>query len=390
MEKVSFVLLCFVLLATSCFALSFSADVAASASTENTWETKSPLTKQISGPTVTVNNNIYIFYNNDYKTFVYTYNPETQVLAQRTVMPTYRSNYGIAVVDDKIYTIGGQHNYRMPDSPGNYAKKTNVTEVYNTQTSTWETKSSTIDSSSSLLANVVDGKIYAMYQVSSDRNVDVYDPETDTWTRKTTLPSEGSPSHTCVIDDKIYALQKESGRLHSYDTKSNSWTSLSHIQVYGGSRMVATTGEHAPKQIYLVGGYIEHGFGDQEGVTTVYRYDPVTDSWSRTADMPTARYNAGVGVYKDRIYVIGGALSIASKDGWTGTQTTSVEVYTPFGYSETPLVTNTPPATASSSEEEQTDLPTEALIAGAVVAATVVAVSGVVVYHLKHAPAKSK
>jgi len=38
----------------------------------------------------------------------------------------------------------------------------------------------------------------------------------------------------------------------------------------------------------------------------VEEYDPVTDTWTRKADMPTARLSHSASVVNEKIYVIGG------------------------------------------------------------------------------------
>ncbi|MCW3995583.1 MAG: hypothetical protein NWE98_05480 [Candidatus Bathyarchaeota archaeon] len=125
----------------------------------------------------------------EYRLFVY--DPQNQTLTQTASMPTYRTRFGVAVVDRKIYTIGGQ------GAPCH--GPTNINEVYDTQTDTWETKQPTIDTGSVMIANAVRGKIYVM----TYSNVDVYDPEADTWTRISALPQEVlGPRYSCVMMTK--------------------------------------------------------------------------------------------------------------------------------------------------------------------------------------------
>jgi N-acetylneuraminic acid mutarotase len=393
--KVCFAFLFFLLATTTCFVLSFNTDVASSALKENTWEQKTPLTQPLSGPAVAVGDNLYIFYSSDRQTSLYRYNLETQALTQKASVPTHRPSCGIAVVEDKIYTIGGQHTYYRPSGAVN-SDMTNLVEVYDTLTDTWETKQSTIDYSiGKVIANTVNDKIYIIYYgnryndssvdpsniYNTGLNVDLYDHKTDSWTRKSAIPEDISAnsllhSYSCVIDDKIYLLQsKGEAKLHIYDTKTDVWSTGATLDtIYASSVMVATMGEYAPKQIYLLGGCVIEGFGASEAVKSVYRYDPETDLWSSAADMPTARSDAGVGVFSDKIYVIGGSLS---QEGWTPPLTDTIEVYTPFGY--------------GSVEHDSTQpvrRETAMLIAGVVVAAAVVAVAGVVVFHFKHVPVK--
>jgi hypothetical protein len=376
---------------------------------ENTWETLQSLPEPLSGPAVTVDDKIFIFSvfeSHQYVFRLFVYDTQSQTLTQTVSVPTYRLDFGVVVVDHKIFTIGGHHQYPIPGGAvGGYP--TNVTEVYDTQTGTWETKQPTIDYSSRLIANAVNGKIYAMYSggrydgsnmTSTGSNIDLYDPETDTWTRLSALPQEVSyPSYSCAIDDKIYVIKDSigdnvykppigEGKLHIYETTTDTWSTGATLPTfYKHSRLVATAGEHAPKQIYLVGGMIVlEGLFHYEGVNASFRYDPAADSWSRAADMYTARYEAAVAVIADKIYAIGGAAKLpASPDAafFEAAQTGAVEVYTPFGYGT--VQTSTSPS--SNPESPQPVSPEAiALIAGAVIAGTVIAATTMLVYHRKH------
>lgn len=61
------------------------------------------------------------------------------------------------------------------------------------------------------------------------------------------------------------------------------------------------------------------------GFGTVESYDPLTDTWTRKADMPTARWGLATGVVNGKIYAIGGGN--AARDVVYNT----VEIYNPQG-----------------------------------------------------------
>jgi len=132
---------------------------------------------------------------------------------------------------------------------------------------------------------VVDGKIYAIggagpvYQAL--RTVEEYDPATDTWTTKSEMPTARQGLSTSVVDGKIYAI--------------------------GGGASPSSSYQWA------------------ETFSTVEEYDPATDTWTRKADMPTARGWHSANVLDGRIYVIGGSSSVPSG----GTAILALEVYEP-------------------------------------------------------------
>jgi N-acetylneuraminic acid mutarotase len=344
---------------------------------ENTWETLPSLPEPLGhGIAVTVEEKIYLFYGAN----LFEYDIPKQNLTQKTTIPTQRSGgYGLAVVGDKIYTIGGQ------GAPGQ--GPTNINEAYDTTTGTWETKQPAIDGTY-FIANVVNGKIYA----TTYSYMDVYDPETDNWTRISALPQDvKNPSCSYAIDDKIYTIEDNTaattigeGKLYIYDTTTDTWSTGATLPTfYKESRMVATTGAHAPKQIYLVGGEIIHGIGDFDGVNATFRYDPVSDSWSGAADMPTARGSVGVAVVDDKIYAIGGVTGPGATI-FEGKPTSAVEVYTPFGYG-----TMQASASPSNSTNPWLVLPDATAVivgvaVGAAIAGTVIAATAKIINHRKH------
>lgn len=106
---------------------------------------------------------------------------------------------------------------------------------------------------------------------------------------------------------------------HPSDQNKNNWvywysdTALSAARSYTGA--VAYN-----NRMYLVGGSTT---GSTGGVTTVERADitptGVLTNWGSATSLPNARYNHGVQVYNDRLYVIGGA---------SGTTTQNTVYYT--------------------------------------------------------------
>ncbi len=215
----------------------------------------------------------------------------------RTPMPTPRNRFGIAVVDDKIYCIGGWTKNN----------ETAVNEVYNPKTDTWETKASMPTARATITANVVDGKIYVIAGRTThgggyDRTgvTEVYDPEPDSWTTETPIPTAVSDYASAVVDNKIYVLGGQMGEklTQIYDPQTKNWSfgsEIPHRVCYGAAG--ATTGVMAPKRIYLFG-------GANDGFNQIY--NPEKNSWTLGPKMPTSRILLAVTVLDDKIYALGG------------------------------------------------------------------------------------
>ncbi|MEJ2240598.1 MAG: kelch repeat-containing protein [Candidatus Bathyarchaeota archaeon] len=278
-------------------------------------------------------------------------------------MPTARSGLGVAVVNGKIYAIGGTTaSGFMPSIPGSavlgnndigghvgtneeydptteewisktsmptprivfatavYQNKiyciggktaegfTAVNQVYDPKLDTWETKTSMPIASGWLTANVVENKIYVISGTSNE----VYDPATDTWITKTSPPKAASfgGCTSAVYENKIYVFGGLSEDQHYnlnqiYDTETDTWSTGTYpITSVDGGAAVITSGVYAPKRIYVLGNPSNLRQGEDQ--TFVRIYDPETDSWNLGADIPTRRYNFGVAVLNDTIYAIGG------------------------------------------------------------------------------------
>jgi N-acetylneuraminic acid mutarotase len=259
---------------------------------------------------------------------VYEYDPITDTWTTKTSMPNPRINFGIAVIENKIYIIGGDR--------GNYdigITTTAINEVYDPATDTWEMKTSMPTRRMAVSANVVDGKIYVIGGGEKTPNTnltptdvnEVYDPETDKWTTLEPIPNPVNYHTSAVVDSKIYVM---GGAVNVnlnqiYDPETDTWSSGAPLPTGVDSAATGvTTGIFAPKRIYVIGGK-----QNLDAVKLNQVYDPETDTWVYRWAMPTARYGLGVAIINDTIYAIGG------REGWVGFPVSAAnEKYTPSGY----------------------------------------------------------
>ena len=253
------------------------------------------------------------------------YDPATNTWTTKKDMPTGRNHFGIAVYKNKIYVIGGCHQT---------LSNTGVNEVYDPATDSWETMSP-MPTPRSTSAHVVNDKIYLIGGISwltnTQANIsnlnEIYDPATDTWLYGKPIPTAVSSYASVVIDNKIYVI----GGLLSpqgawtnltqvYDPKTDSW-SLRRSPPLSANFAIAeaTTGVMSPKRIYLF----------DNSKTQVY--DPEKDVWDNGRSMPTSRFFFAVAVVNDKLYAIGGSplgLDIYNPP----IHNAENEEYTPSGY----------------------------------------------------------
>ena len=216
-------------------------------------------------------------------------------------LPTPRGEFATAVVDGKIYLIGGTpfenlQGVERENEPGIWRGPFGMSsvEVYDPETNTWQRVVDIPTARSEPLTAVVDGKIYVLAgYVGKDNKgvnlknlnvVEMYDPETDTWVRKQDMSRRRMAFGIGVVAGKIYAI---GGTVHPRDKKPEEPGRVDLVEVY----------------------------------------DPATDTWSKRADMPTLRDGVGTGVVRETIYAIGG--SGWPPDGQGGPALATIEAYHP-------------------------------------------------------------
>jgi hypothetical protein len=304
--------------------------------------------------------------------------PTENTWTQKTPMPTARSNFGVAVVDGKIYAIGGTNGIneeydpvtdkwttkapmptgRMNLAVASYGGKiyciggdvegdgnpTAINEVYDPATDSWTTKASMPTARYSPIASVVDGKIYLIggfpYPDVSCVN-EVYDPATDSWSNATSIPRTVAGCVSAVVNDKIYVIDSEATEI--YDSSTRSWSQGAPPPLYKEENSyiiwdgAATSGVNAPMRIYAFTRW------------SVEVYDVNSNSWMVGAKLPTERNLFSVAVVDDLFYVVGGFTQVYDwihdpQQTWYANN----EVYTPFGYGKvSPTINITSPETAN-------------------------------------------
>ena len=179
------------------------------------------------------------------------------------------------------------------------------------QEDTWTRKADMPTAREGHSTSVVNGKIYVIGGAGGEgalSTVEEYDPATDTWTRKADIPNPRPWLSTSVVNGKIYAIggefppydaSKLASTVEEYDPVTDTWTRKADMPT---ARLGLSTSAVDGK-IYAIGG----GLGQPgPSVSTVEEYDPVTNTWTKRADMPTRREGVSTSVVNGKIYAIGG------------------------------------------------------------------------------------
>jgi N-acetylneuraminic acid mutarotase len=225
-------------------------------------------------------------------------------------MPTARLIRDAEVVNGRIYVIGGV-----------WANLRKV-EEYDPATDTWAVKADMPTKRTLFATGVVNGKIYVIgggtsLYASAGATVEEYDPATDTWTQKADMPTPRTRSAASVVDGKIYVIGGGGGggasyptmsTVEAYDPATDTWTRQADMP---SARELLSTSVVGGK-IYAIGGQRQDSVF--QGVySTVEMYDPATDRWTKKADTPLPRKVHSACVLKDIIYVFGGRTVIGAR-----------------------------------------------------------------------------
>jgi len=235
------------------------------------------------------------------------YDIKSDKWSKGTPLPEALDHLGMASYDRKLYVVGGTHKYGY----------SNKLLIYDPSIDKWIEGRSMPAARTALTANFIDGKLYVLGGVDDVHNVVgtnfVYDLATDTWTEKAPMPTARHHLTSAVVNGKLYVI---GGRIYGdgipepiakalsnfdvnemYDPATDTWTKLKPMPSKRSGLASASVGN----DIYVFGGEKVNGtFENNE------RYDTIRDIWVKEPPLPTPRLGLKAVTYDSNIYVIGG------------------------------------------------------------------------------------
>jgi len=207
---------------------------------------------------------------------VYVYDPTADSWIKGVDLPTPRAEHVAAVVDGKIYVIGGR--VRETEDAHHFTTHIDSTlnEVFDPQAGRWSTIAEAPTARNSAAAAVIDGNIYVVggrqnlkqpdgsMKIVNFANLEVYDPSTNTWAVRAPMPQGQGGLAAAAVGGKLY--------------------------VFGGEQWTPE------KKV----------FGE------AWVYDPEADRWRALPAMPTPRHGLTAAAVGSRIFVFGGAIKTGS------------------------------------------------------------------------------
>ncbi len=227
------------------------------------------------------------------------YSPITNTWIAKEPMPKTRSAFAVGVVNGKIYAIGGR---TFDPNTFTYPELSTV-EEYDPVFNTWVTKSPMPTARWNFAAAVINGKIYAIggqSGVSVIATVEEYDPSLDSWTVKAPMPTARRELSASVVNDKLYAIggwtvfNENTEIVEEYDPGINAWTTKVNMP----RKRFDHVSEAVNGAIFVFGGSTIPN-------NIVEKYLTASDQWTLKTPMPEGGERFAASVVNSKIYVIG-------------------------------------------------------------------------------------
>jgi N-acetylneuraminic acid mutarotase len=227
-----------------------------------------------------------------------------------TPLPLARSEMRAAVVNGKVYLIGGAWMEMKNGKPvENYT--TGFTTEFDPQSKTWRERARAPEGLTHQALAVLNGKIYAAGGFAAHRHTltssgfFAYDPATDKWQRLAPLPGKRGAVGLAAVGGVIHVIAgRETGDVtfgtHDvYNPATNTWKPAAPLPTARDHSAVFVV----DGKIHVIGGRL----GDTPDNVALHDvYDPATDKWTPAPPLPTARSSVAFAQYRDMLFVAGG------------------------------------------------------------------------------------
>lgn len=228
---------------------------------------------------------------------------------RRSLFKSPRFRARTANTNGVIYAVGGLT--RTGDS-------VSTVEVYNPATGVWKMSQNMSHLRSRVGVAVMNSKLYAIGGYNGHERlstVEVFDPESNEWTKVASMKYKRSAVGACSLDDStLYVCGGYDGMssldiVESYDANKNEWKIVkSMFKSRSAAGVVSFQG-----CVVALGGHDGLSIFD-----SVECYNPDTNEWKLMPSMLTRRCRLGVATLNKKLYVCGGY------DGSTFLQTAEV------------------------------------------------------------------
>ncbi|MEL4106285.1 kelch repeat-containing protein [Oscillospiraceae bacterium WX1] len=276
------------------------------------------------------NGNIYVegglttggaYTYNEYKYTISNGTTSSAVLARSSL-----SNASGIMTNDRFIAIGGKNstsNYSIDITQSSLLTNNTTTRGY------YISATHLLTARSGLGSAIVNGKVYIIGGLNSTGVLNSVEMMDMGWQQKASLPAPLSNYKSVQLDGKLYVMggsaniggsNLNSNAMYMYDPASDSWTTLSCTMPVYARDFSLTAGF---SKIYMFGGLTS---STQNGTFTtsnqIYEFNPATSTWSAKNTLSVARSNLSSVLLNGLIYITGGL-------NGGGSATNTVEAYNP-------------------------------------------------------------
>ncbi|MDR0471343.1 MAG: hypothetical protein LBH79_06440 [Nitrososphaerota archaeon] len=267
------------------------------------------------------------------------YDPFSNSWTYRAPMPIASSGFATAVVEGKIYCINEKFNL-----------------VYDTVLDVWESKTTMPLPQKNVQANTVDGKIFVFGSSPNSSLTLVYDPLVDSWTYRTSKPDGFWGYDSAVYEGKIYVVgvyaepsywltkglatsYPVESMVQLYNTQTDAWSVIATSdKIFYNPNTVHcrfTSGVYAPDSLYCLYSPLRARETYAHDLLVI---DLESNSWKSLGEVPLPRRGFAMEIIDDIVYVLGGYTN--GFDPWcihpyrVITPTAILEQYVPLGFGQ--------------------------------------------------------
>jgi Kelch motif len=221
--------------------------------------------------------------------------------ATRATMPSERQEVAVAVLDGRMYVIGGF---------GEGASPVATVEAYDPATDRWEARASLPEATHHPAAAVVGGRLFVVGGYTGGRmswtptaGLYEYDGAGNAWIARAPMPTPRGALAAVALGGRLHAIGGGADGVLSaqeiYDPARDAWTTARPMSVARDH----LTGAAVQGQVWAIGGRRSF-FGDQYDAVEIY--DAGADVWRLGVPLPQGRGGLTAAVAGDRLFVFGG------------------------------------------------------------------------------------
>ncbi len=265
--------------------------------------------------------------------YVYEYDPTSNAWTQKKPMAVPTHHVAFAEYNGKIYGFGG---FVLPASGPPAWEPVNNAWEYDPKDDSWKALAPMPSKRGAAAAAVVDGKIYViggagLQPGSTDTaivvpttphralgTVEAYDPATNTWRTRSPMPTARNHLAVATVNGKIYAIGGRTGAVfirlatntdvvEEYDPATDHW-GLARAKM-PTARSSLCSGAYDGR-IYVAGGEFQ-----DERMSATFRaveaYDPARNQWTTMPPMPVSRHGMAGAMIGSRLHLVSGDVQSA-------------------------------------------------------------------------------